>query len=434
MIFGVNKIIKLIKKNIEITFLFFLLLFTIVTTTFYNNYKKSINENYKDAINNIYFQKSIKQIFVNLKPRYKNINHKISNGETFDKILNNYEISINDIDKIKKNLNKNYNLDNLKTNHIIKIRLDESKNKKIISFLFPVSRTEKIQLIRNLNTDLFEKKIIITNLNKKIVFKEGKILQSLYKTSIDLNIQPNIVIEFARIYGFQVDFQRDIRKNDKFQIMYEVFVDDDDKVFETGNIIFADLKLSGINNSLYYFNKKGSEGHYDEYGKSVKKALMKTPINGARLSSAFGMRKHPIDGYNKMHRGTDFAAPMNTPIMASGSGTIIRARWCGGGGNCVKIKHNSTYETVYAHMKSFGIGIKEGVRVKQGQIIGYVGSTGNSTGPHLHYEVIKNKNKINSQTLRLPSGKILKSNERKLFEVTKIKLDVLKSELIIGLN
>ena len=434
MIFGVNKIIKLIKKNIEITFLFFLLLFTIVTTTFYNNYKKSINENYKDAINNIYFQKSIKQIFVNLKPRYKNINHKISNGETFDKILNNYENSINDIDKIKKNLNKNYNLDNLKTNHIIKIRLDESKNKKIISFLFPVSRTEKIQLIRNLNTDLFEKKIIITNLNKKIVFKEGKILQSLYKTSIDLNIQPNIVIEFARIYGFQVDFQRDIRKNDKFQIMYEIFVDDDDKVFETGNIIFGDLKLSGINNTLYYFNKKGSEGHYDEYGKSVKKALMKTPINGARLSSAFGMRKHPIDGYNKMHRGTDFAAPMNTPIMASGSGTIIRARWCGGGGNCVKIKHNSTYETVYAHMKSFGIGIKKGVRVKQGQIIGYVGSTGNSTGPHLHYEVIKNKNKINSQTLRLPSGKILKSNERKLFEVTKIKLDVLKSELIIGLN
>ena len=434
MIFAVNKIIKLIKKNLEITFLFFLLFFTVITTTFYNNHKKSINENYKDTINNIYFQKSINQIFVNLKPRYKNINHKISNGETFDKILNSYKISIKDINKIKKNLDKNYNLNNLKTNLVIKFRLDESKNKKIISFLFPISRTKKIQLIRNLDTDLFEKKTIITNLKKKIIFKEGKILQSLYKTSIDLNIQPNVVIEFARIYGFQVDFQRDIRKNDIFQIMYEIFVDNDGKIFETGNIIFADLKLSGTNNALYYFNKKGSEGYYDENGKSVEKALMKTPINGARLSSSFGMRKHPIDGYNKMHRGTDFAAPMGTPIMASGSGIITKARWCGGGGNCVKIKHNSTYETIYAHMKSFGSGIREGLRVKQGQIIGYVGSTGKSTGPHLHYEVIKNGKKINSQKLKLPSGKILKSKDRKLFEVAKIKLDVLKSELIINLN
>ena len=434
MIFSSNKIIKLIKKNIEITFLFFLLLITISSTTFYNNNKKLINENYKDVINNIYFQKSVNQIFDNLKPRYKSIDHKISSGETFDKILNNYSIPSEEILEIKKNLNTDYNLNNLKTNLDIKFTIDQSNNKKITSFLFPVSRTEKIQLTRNLDTDLFEKKKIITNLNKKIIFKEGKIVQSLYRTAVDLNVQPNIIIEFARIYGFQVDFQRDIRKNDNFQIMYEVFEDDNGKIFETGNIIFADLKLSNVNNTLYYFNKKGSEGHYDENGKSVEKALMKTPINGARLSSAFGMRKHPIDGYNKMHRGTDFAAPMGTPIMASGSGIITRARWCGGGGNCIKIKHNSTYQTIYAHMKNFARGIKEGLRVKQGQIIGYVGSTGKSTGPHLHYEVVVNGKKVNSQKLKLPSGKILKGNERKIFEVVKIKLNVLKSELIIGLN
>ena len=434
MIFSSNKIIKLIKKNIEITFLFFLLLITISSTTFYNNNKKLINKNYKDVINNIYFQKTLNEILTNLTPRYKSINHKISSGETFDKILNIYAIPNKEILKIKKNLNSNYNLNNLKTNLDIKFTIDRSNNKKIISFLFPISRTKKIQLTRNLDTDLFEKKIVITNLNKRIIFKEGKITQSLYKTAVDLNVQPNIIIEFARIYGFQVDFQRDIRKNDTFQIMYEIFQDDNGKVFETGNIIFADLKLSGANNSLYHFGKKGSEGHYNQNGKSVEKALMKTPINGARLSSAFGMRKHPIDGYNKMHRGTDFAAPMNTPIMASGSGTITRARWCGGGGNCVKIKHNSTYETVYAHMKNFARGLKEGVRVKQGQIIGYVGSTGKSTGPHLHYEVIEGGKKINSQKLKLPSGKTLKGQERKEFEVKKIKLDVLKSELIIGLN
>ena len=432
MIFSSNKIIKIIKKNIEITFLFLLLLITISSTSIYNEKKVLIDENYKNLINNIYFQKSINQIFDNLVPRYKNIDHKISSGETFDKILNNYSIPNEEINQIKKKLNSNYNINNLQPNLEIKITIDQSNNKKITSFLFPVSRTEKIQLTRNLDDNLFEKKIIITNLNKKIVFKEGKITQSLYKTAIDLKVQPNVIIEFARIYGFQVDFQRDIRKNDNFQIMYEVFEDDDGKIFETGNIIFADLKLSGKNNALYYFEKKGSEGHYDENGKSVEKALMKTPINGARLSSAFGMRKHPIDGFNKMHRGTDFAAPMGTPIMASGSGLITRARWCGGGGNCIKIKHNSTYETIYAHMKNFARGIKEGIRVKQGQIIGYVGSTGKSTGPHLHYEVVVNGKKVNSQKLKLPSGKTLKGKEREIFEVEKIKLDVLKSELIIG--
>ena len=434
MIFRSNKIIKLIKTNIEIALLFLLLFISITSTTFYNNKKILITKNYKDVINNLYFQKSINQIFNNLTPRYEKIDHKISSGETFNKILNSYSIQNEEILEIKKNLNSDHNLNNLKTNLNINFTIDQSNNKKIISFLFPISRTEKIYLTRNPDTNLFEKKTIITNLNKKIIFKEGKITQSLYRTAVDLNVQPNIIIDFARIYGFQVDFQRDIRENDNFQVMYEVFEDDNGKVFETGNIIFADLKLSGTNNSLYYFDKKGSEGHYDENGKSVEKALMKTPINGARLSSAFGMRKHPIDGFNKMHRGTDFAAPMGTPIMASGSGVVTRARWCGGGGNCIKIKHNSTYETIYAHMKNFARGIKEGIRVKQGQIIGYVGSTGKSTGPHLHYEVVENGKKINSQKLKLPSGKILKNKERKIFEITKIKLDVLKSELIIGLN
>jgi murein DD-endopeptidase MepM/ murein hydrolase activator NlpD len=434
MIFTSIKTIKLINENIGFILILLLLSITIFSTTLYNNNKKLINENYIDIINNIYFQKSLNQVFNNLIPKYKSINHRISGGETFDKILDKYFIQSKEILKIKKNLSSDYDLNSLKTNLYIKFTIDQSNNKKIVSFTFPISRTKKIQLTRKLETDLFEKKTIITNLIKKIVYKEGKILQSLYRTAIDLNVQPNLIIEYARIYGFQIDFQRDIKRNDNFKIMYEVFEDDNGKIFETGNILFADLKLSGMNNSLYYFDKKGSEGHYDQNGKSVEKALMKTPINGARLSSSFGMRKHPIDGFNKMHRGTDFAAPSGTQIMASGSGVVTRARWCGGGGNCIKIKHNSTYETIYAHMKNFARGIKEGSRVKQGQIIGYVGSTGKSTGPHLHYEVIINGKKVNSQKLKLPSGKILKGNERKVFEVVKIKLDVLKSELIVGLN
>ena len=237
-------------------------------------------------------------------------------------------------------------------------------------------------------------------------------------------------MEFARIYGFQIDFQRDIWKNDRFQIIYENYLDSDENILETGNILYANLILQGKENDLYIFKTKDGYEHFDAVGKSIKKSLMKTPINGARLSSSFGLRKHPILGYTKMHRGTDFAAPEGTPVMASGDGKIVRARWCGGGGNCIKIKHNSTYSTVYAHLKNFARNIREGTRVKQGQIIGYVGSTGMSTGPHLHYEVIVNGKKVNSQKLKLPSGKILKGKERKLFEVNKIKLTVLKSKLI----
>ena len=180
----------------------------------------------------------------------------------------------------------------------------------------------------------------------------------------------------------------------------------------------------------FLFVSEGFKDYFNREGKNVKKSILKTPLDGAKISSSFGMRKHPISGFNKMHKGVDFAAPTGTPILASGDGLVVRAQWCGGGGNCVKIKHNRVYQTVYAHMSKFARGIKKGARVKQGQIIGYVGSTGLSTGPHLHYEVIENGKKINSQKLRLPSGKILKGDQRKEFEVNKIKIEVLKSDLI----
>jgi len=429
----INKYKKKIQKNAEIIALFLLLLITIISTSYYNYNKKKIYNNYKNTIHNLYFKKTINHFFNNLEPKFKTINHKVKQGETFDDILKAYDIESSEIQQIKNELSKKINLNKLNTNQKIQINLDQSNN-LIKEFIFRLSNTEKIYLKKNTETDKFNQQIILTKLKKDIVYKENIILNSLYKSAISEKIPANIIVEFARIYGFQVDFQRDIRKKDSFQIMYEVYLDDKKKVIETGNILFSNLTLTGEDNSLYYFDKKGSEGHYDKNGKSVKKALMKTPINGARLSSPFGMRKHPIDGFNKMHRGTDFAAPMGTPIMASGDGVVKKAGWCGGGGNCVVIKHNSTYQTVYAHMSKFASGIRSGVRVKQGQTIGYVGSTGKSTGPHLHYEVIVNGKRINSQKLKLPSGKILKNEERKIFETKKIKLDVLKSEKIIGLN
>ncbi len=422
-----------IKQNLELFYVLLLILISIFITQIFELSKNQSSKEYIKLINNIYFKKTVKNIFGNFQPKFLSIEHKIRDSETINTILRSYNIPSNEMNLINKSLGKSNKYNTIKRNDVIKFKFDNS-NQKIIEFIIPVSKTKKIQLVRNNERNDFEKIEIITNLQKKIIYKEGKIKQSLYRSASNQNIPANIIVEFARIYGFQVDFQRDVRKNDTFQIIYEVFEDEDKKIFNSGNILFADLNLSNQSNTLYFFNRKGEQGHYDLNGKSAKKALMKTPINGARLSSPYGMRKHPIDGFNKMHRGTDFAAPEGTPIMASGDGVVIKASWCGGGGNCVKIKHNSSYSTVYAHMSKFASISKIGNRVKQGQIIGYVGSTGKSTGPHLHYEVIFNGKRINSQNLKLPSGKILKGLSREKFEIEKIKTEVLKSELILKYN
>ena len=424
------KIVSLVKKNLEIFLLIFLLIITVFITQFYNFNTKKIEKDYLQVFRNSYFKKTVNYFFSNLKPKFENVEYKIKTGDNLVNILNNLSVNEKEIKKIVKLL-KNTDAQNLIENQTLKLTIENNENFKGISnILIPVSKSRKLEIYKELKNNEFVKREIVTNLEKKIILKEGIIKSSLYRSATKENIDPNIIIEFARLYGFQVDFQRDIRKNDSFQIVYEIFVDENGKIFENGNIIYANLMLRGQLNQLYYFPKKNFDGHYDENGKSVKKALMKTPINGARLSSSFGMRKHPILGYNKMHRGTDFAAPEGTPIMASGDGVIIKAGWCGGGGNCVKIKHNKTYQTVYAHMKNFSNISIPGNRVKQGQIIGYVGSTGLSTGPHLHYEVIENGKKINSQLLKLPPGKSLDGTSRKQFEIVRIKTDVLKSDLV----
>jgi len=427
-------IIQIYKKsNQAILSLAFLVILTVIATNYYN-YKKNVDDtNIRNLINNIYFKKTLSNIFNQFEPKYERISHVISKGQSLSNIFEKYSVNNDELELVKKSLSKKYKINNLKIDDLLQFTIDRT-TQKITELSYPISKTKKIYLSRNNDTNFFDKKIITTKLIKKIIYDENIIMNSLYKSAVEIKIPDSIIVEFARIYGFEIDFQRDIRKKDSFQIMYEIFMDEDQEVVEKGNILFANLNIQGVDYSLYFFDKKNLKGHYDESGKSIIKTLMKTPINGARLSSPFGMRKHPIDGFNKMHRGTDFAAPMGTPIMASGDGVVIKVGWCGGGGNCVKIKHNSVYQTIYAHMSKFANRVKSGVRVKQGQIIGYVGSTGKSTGPHLHYEVIENGKKINSQTLKLPSGKILKGNDRKIFETVKIKLDVLKSEKIIGLN
>jgi len=372
---------------------------------------------------------NLKNYFISkINSPYKEVNYIIKNNDTIEKILRNFKIKNIDIKNISTKL-KEKKLSNIYSGRKLSLiykKLENNTN-TVVNLIYPVSNTSSIEIRKTQNNFVVKENIL--QLYKKEVVARNIITKNLYSSAVNVDIEPNIIIEFARIYGFEVDFQRDIRKGDWFEILYEKFVDDNNKVRDTGKIIYASMYVNGEEINLYNFKYNKIEEYYNIKGKSITKSLMKTPINGARLSSSFGMRKHPILGYNKMHRGTDFAAPSGTPIMASGSGTVTRARWCGGGGNCVKIKHNSSYETIYAHMKNFARGIKEGKKVKQGQIIGYVGSTGLSTGPHLHYEVIVNGKKVNSQRLKLPSGKILKGEERKDFELDRIKIDLKLSSL-----
>ena len=426
--------LKIIKKLNNITIILLGLCLIILSIKFDQYSSEEKRNNLIKIAKNIHFKNINKILIEQLNPYYFNIEHKIKKNENLNEILKKYNIPEEEINKVIIELKKYTNLTSIKIGEIIYLTLKNETNEvKLENLKFPTSKTTYIKIEKELNNNLKTKKII-TKLIKKEVLSEGLIETSLYKSAIKNNVPPNIIIEFARIYGFEIDFQRDIRKNDSFQILYEIFTDEDKEFYKTGKIIFANMNLGKKKISLYRFDQKNFEGYYDVNGKSIEKALMKTPINGARLSSSYGKRKHPILGYTKMHTGTDFAAPKGTPVMASGTGTIKLAKWCGGGGNCIKIKHNSTYSTIYAHLSKFAKNIKKGKKVTQGQIIGYVGSTGMSTGPHLHYEVLINGKKVNSQTLKLPSGKILKNKERKIFEIQRIKTDIKLSDMVSSKN
>ncbi len=407
------------------------IIFFVIYNAAYNSINNQKNENDKKLevfFNSEELAKINVSFFDILKSPYLEFNYIIENNDSIGRILKKFKISDSEIQKIIEGLKKK-KLTNIYAGRELSIVIKklENGNNEIVSVLYPIDNTVSVEIKKN--KEIIEIKENILKLNRKEVVIKNSINNNLYSAATEVGIEPNIIIEFARIYGFEIDFQRDIRKGDTFEIYYEKFVDDNGTVRDTGKIIYAHMNVNNREINLYNFKDKNEIGYYDISGKSIVKSLMKTPINGARLSSSFGMRKHPILGFNKMHRGTDFAAPTGTPIMASGSGTVTRARWCGGGGNCVKIRHNSTYETIYAHMSKFAKGIKEGKKVKQGQIIGYVGSTGMSTGPHLHYEVVVNGKKVNSQKLKLPSGKILKNNAREKFELERIKIDLKLAEL-----
>ena len=280
--FQIKLILKKLTKNIELFSVFFLILLTILTTQIFHLSKEYSKKEYLKLFNNLYFKKTLINVYNNLQPQYKNVNHKTLTNESLNSILDSYDVPNKEKALILGALKKDLKNNSLKENQIIEFTIDQT-DQKISKLIYPINKTKKIQLVRKQDEDSFVRKELVMNLKRKLVYGENKIVQSLYKSATDEKIPPGIIIEFARIYGFQVDFQRDIRKNDHFQIVYEVFTDDDGKIFNTGNIIFADLNLSGQSNAFYYFNNKKDEGHYDINGKSIKKALMKTPRYRMRI-------------------------------------------------------------------------------------------------------------------------------------------------------
>jgi len=344
--------------------------------------------------------------------KFKETIIKVKQGQTFSEILDNFNFENKEKFEIINSISEVFNLRGLNVNQKIIFLTNENEiiEKIIIELDFNTN------LIVNLDSQINVEKRNLETFSS-IESQEYLITNSLYADGINNNLPNQILIKLIQLFSFDLDFQRDIRKDTQVSVSYEKNYVENKPDYSFGDIEYAKITIK--NNTLEYFKFLTDDGFVDYFnreGKNVKKSILKTPLDGARLSSNFGMRKHPISGYNKMHKGIDFAAPKGTPVYAGGNGVVEIAGVNGAYGKYIRIRHNNEYKTAYAHLNVFKKGITKGVRVNQGDVIGYVGSTGSSTGPHLHYEIIYQNKQINPLTLKLPSGKILKGKELERFK------------------
>ena len=354
----------------------------------------------------------------------------LQEGETFTGALKQADLQDDEINDVVNIISKKIDLRKLNVGTLIETYTKSVNDKKIINEIIIYPDIEKKIYVKKVNN-----KFVAGEDKKKLFSKlklyEVEIHNSIYESLKKIDTPDEIIMEFVQLYSFDIDFQRDIRKGNKIKIFFEIYTDSQNNYIKPGNINFSEIILDDETYELYRFQSEGDEfvEYFNSDGKSATKALMKTPINGARLSSGFGMRKHPILGYNKKHQGVDFAAPTGTPIMAAGSGHIEFVGNNGGAGKYIRIKHLNGYKTSYSHLSKYASGIQKNVKVRQGQIIGYVGNTGLSTGPHLHYEVIFNGKRINPMKMKLPSGKQLKDKNLEIFLAEKERINAEVSEL-----
>ncbi|MCE2926191.1 MAG: peptidoglycan DD-metalloendopeptidase family protein [Rickettsiales bacterium] len=351
---------------------------------------------------------------------------KLDRGDTLSELFASAGASETEAHEAIAALQKVYDLKKLSSGQRVSIELDQAEGAAaphLASVTMPVSLTTILEVDRTADAQ-FKAKKIEKPLERKLAFAGGKIRSSLYQTAGDIGLPRGMVSEIINAFSYDVDFQRDIKSGDQIEVLYERMENYEGKHAGTGDLIFAELNMGGETVKIYrYEDKTGFADFYDEKGESVRKALLRTPISGARISSGYGMRNHPILGYNRMHRGVDFAAPIGTPIFAAGDGKVEFVGRKGGYGNFLKIAHNNKYSTAYAHLSRFANGIAPGKRVRQGQIVAYVGNTGSSTGAHLHYEVHVNGDQVNPSGVRFKTGNVLKGTELAAFKRSMEKIE-----------
>ncbi len=368
--------------------------------------KKEIIQENKEEVALPKIKKSIDKV------QYVEKKIKILKGDTFVSILESLNFKQENIYEIISEIEKFFDLKKIKSGETISVFENNFGEIKKIEFFKNSETIISINLDKDINLNIRE----LTK-DSFIESKEYTITESLFSDGIKNGVSPDILVKIISLFSFDLDFQRDIRVDTVVSISYEF-----DEIIETGRLEYKDIKYASIiidGKQLEYFKFITNDGYVDYFnreGKNVKKSILKTPLDGARISSNFGMRKHPISGFNKMHKGVDFAAPIGTPIYAGGNGIVEYVGRNGGYGKYIRIRHNNGYKTAYAHLSGYKKGISKGVRVNQGEVIGYVGSTGNSTGPHLHYEIIYQNKHINPLKLKLPSGKVLEGKELENFK------------------
>jgi len=355
------------------------------------------------------------------KPPPLNRTLKIEPGDALGVVMEKQGVGNSETSQIISAMKEHYDPRDIKAGQIIKLNFEKYRNddaevtQRFKEMRIPLDNIKTLIVARADNG--FATRINEKEVNKVVKAKRTEVEVSLYGSAAKAGIPKNVVANAIRIYSWNVDFQRDIRPNDKLEVMYESYETEDGHIAKLGDILYAKLTLGNRDIPLYRF--KMSDGRVDYFqpnGMSIKRTLMKTPIDGARMSSGFGMRRHPVLGYNKMHKGVDFAAPTGTPIYAAGDGVIEKSGRNGGYGKYVRIRHNGKLKTAYAHLSRIRTTVKTGSRVKQGQVIGYVGSTGRSTGPHLHYEVLLKGRQVNPRSVNLPTGEELVGKEKKKFQ------------------
>ncbi len=348
-------------------------------------------------------------------------------GDSLGPLLQRNGVSPGEAYKVTQAFSTAYNPRDLRAGQTITMYFDQSAAPKITEVTLKPAFDRTVFVSRKTDGE-FTARDLTVNFPKEIVEVSGTVENSLYLDAGRMGVPDKVTVQFSHIYEHSVDFQRDIRKGDAFTMTFELYRDRDGKPLKAGDLVYASFSPRGQTSSYYLFtSKNGDENFYDKDGKSAKRKLMRTPVNGARLSSGYGRRKHPVLGYVKTHKGVDFAAPRGTPIMAAGIGTVERASRYGSFGKYIRIRHSDGYKTAYAHLNGYARGIKSGARVRQGQIIGYVGTTGRSTGPHLHYEVHKNGKAINPRSLSTLSGKPLPKSDRAAFEARRKDIEKIRA-------